>query len=480
MKTDVLIVGGGPAGLSAALEAQRLGASVTVLERLGQVGGLCRTIEFDQCRFDIGPHRFFTKNSEVKALFDDVLGSDSVTVRRKTRILHDGTFFDYPLTPVNAMLGAGVRRGVTIGASYAYARVRDLFAPNTPGNFEQWVVQHFGRELYATFFKTYTEKVWGLPCSQISVDWASQRIRALNLGSALRSALAGNAAVIRSIVSEFSYPRLGAGQVYRKMADSIERGGGRVVTGINVRKIRRQGPRLISMTADGPAGQYEFEADRFLTSAPLTDVIQMMDDPAPEPVIEASRSLRYRDHISVNLIVRGNPFPDNWMYVHSGDVAVARIANYRNFSTEMSANSGLSPITAEYFAWPSDELSAASDGTLVARATDELGRLGIVDPADVVNAFVVRSSGAYPALDLDYRGHVEAIRTWIDGLDNLTPIGRTGMFKYNNQDHAIATGILGARKCMGYGQLDPWLVNIDAEYQEAERTDQQAVLVPSD
>ncbi len=467
MITGVLIVGGGPAGLSAALEAQKLGASVTVLERLGQVGGLCRTIEFEQCRFDIGPHRFFTKNSDVKALFDDVLGQDRVTVQRKTRILHGQTFFDYPLTPVNAILGTGVRRGTAIAASYAFARLGTLVTPTSPENFEQWVVQHFGKELYATFFKTYTEKVWGLPCSQISVDWASQRIRALNLGAAIKSALVGNRAGIKSLVSEFSYPRLGAGQVYQKMAGTIERGGGRVLTGMNVRKIRRKGSRLLSMTVEGPSGQHEFEADQFLTSASLTEVIQMTDDPAPDSVVQASHSLRYRDHISVNLVVRGNPFPDNWIYVHSSDVAVARIANYRNFSAEMGGYAGLSPITAEYFAWPWDEVSSATDAALARRAIDELRQLGIVDPSNVVSAFVVRSIGAYPVMDLGYRNHVMAIRNWIDGIENLVPIGRTGMFKYNNQDHAIATGVLGARKSMGSSRLDPWLVNSDGEYQEA-------------
>ena len=268
-------------------------------------------------------------------------------------------------------------------------------------------------------FKTYTEKVWGLPCSQISVDWASQRIRALNLSAALRSALVGNGAGIKSLVSEFSYPRLGAGQVYRKMADAIEKGGGRVLTGVNVRKIRRKGSRLVSMTVEGPTGQHEFRADQFLTSAPLTDVIQMTESRPLDSIVEASHSLRYRDHISVNLVVRGNPFPDNWIYVHSNDVAVARIANYRNFSAEMGAHSGLSPITAEYFGWPSDELSTVGDAALVTRAIDELRRLGIVNPSNVVNAFVVRSNGAYPAMDLGYQDHVMAIRSRLDSLEIL-------------------------------------------------------------
>jgi len=472
MTIDVLVIGGGPAGLSAAEEALRLGASVTVLERLGQVGGLCRTIEFDQCRFDIGPHRFFTKNSEVKVLFDRVLGSDSVTVRRKTRILHDRTYFDYPLTPVNAIIGAGLRRGVAIGSSYAFARLGNFLAPIPPANFEQWVVQHFGRELYGDFFKTYTEKVWGLPCSQIAVDWASQRIRALNLGSALRSAIFGNGATeIKSLVNEFTYPRLGAGQTYQKMADSVRRDGGRVLTQVNVRQIRRKGPRILSIVAEGLDGLHEFTADRYLTSASLTDVIQMMDPPPPGPVIKASGALRYRDHIAVNLVVKGNPFPDNWIYVHSSDVAVARIANYRNFSPDMAGNAGLSPITAEYFSWPCDGLSIASDGALTKRAIDELHYLGIIDPASVVSAFVVRSESAYPVMDLDYKKHVHIIKNWVDRFENLLPIGRTGMFKYNNQDHAIATGILGARKVMGSGHLDPWLVNIDGEYQEATAAD---------
>jgi protoporphyrinogen oxidase len=459
--SDLVVVGGGPSGLAAAHEAASHGASVTVLERLDRVGGLARTIPFK-------PHRFYTKNAEIRALFAALLGEDAIRVARQTRILHDKTYFDYPLTPLNAMFGIGLREGVAIAGSYATARLRASLAPREPESFEDWVVDRFGRRLYGHFFKSYTEKVWGISCSGISADWAAQRIRGLSLAEAIRHALwKPKVRTPKTLVDEFVYPRLGAGQTYENMAGAIERSGGRILTDAPVERIRREGMRVRAVTIAGQdTGPQTIEGRYFLVSAPLTDLVQMLVPAAPPEVQRAAQALRYRDHIAVNLVVRGKTFPDNWIYVHSNAVAMARIANYRNFSPAMAGEPDANPLTVEYFAFAGDELARCDDTALMRRAADELHATGIVNRDQVADGFVVRSENAYPVIEMGSQRHVETIKAWLDQFDNLMPIGRSGMFKYNNQDHAMATGLLAARTALGLGSFDPWCVNIDAEYQE--------------
>jgi protoporphyrinogen oxidase len=331
------------------------------------------------------------------------------------------------------------------------------------------VVEHFGRELYGRFFKNYTEKVWGIPCHRIGADWASQRIRGLSLTAAIRNALfKSGRSRIKTLIDEFSYPRLGAGQLYEKLSALIVAGGGCVRTGVTARRLRREGARLRSIVVeDGHGRTFELEGRHFLTSAALTDVIGMIDPPPPEEVLHACRSLRYRDHIGVNLLVSGAVFPDNWIYVHSADVALARVTSYRNFSQAMAGSSDVSPITVEYFVFPGDDLSSLDDDSLIEMAMRELQQLRLLTRDRLIDGFVVRSEKAYPVMEIGYQTHVATIKSWLDRLENLLPIGRGGMFKYNNQDHAIATGLLAARRALGLGRFDPWLVNIDAEYHEA-------------
>jgi protoporphyrinogen oxidase len=464
----LVIIGGGPSGLAAAHEAARHGAKCVVLERLECVGGLSRTTTFKGSRFDIGPHRFFTKNREVHELFVKTASDDILNVPRLTRIVYNNKYFNYPLTPLNALLGIGVRPSASILSSYMMARARHIFGEPPMESFEDWVVDRFGHQLFETFFKTYTEKIWGIPCSQIGADWAGQRIKGLSLTTAIINALLKpKKSTVKTLIDEFMYLRLGAGQLYEKMAAGINRSGSRVITGIRARHIRRDNMHVNAIEAeDGHGGRHEFEGSYFLVSAPLTELIEMMKPAAPSEVMSACRALRYRNHIGVNLLVEGRPFLDNWIYVHSKEVDMARIANYANFSQAMSGCPGTSPLTVEYFCFPHDQVWCATDAAMIERATRELSHMNIIRPDQILNGFVVRSDKAYPVIEIGYQSHIATIKGWLDQFKNLLPIGRSGMFKYNNQDHAMATGLLAARTALGLQRFDPWLVNIDAEYHE--------------
>jgi protoporphyrinogen oxidase len=468
VKDDIIIVGGGPAGLAAGHEAVEHGARATVLERLDQVGGLARTIELEGNRWDIGPHRFYTKNQEVHSLFVQLVAEDLIEVPRLTRIFYNDRYFNYPLTPLNALFGVGVFAGVSAMVDYAAVRGRRALRSPKINNFEDWVVDKFGRGLYESFFKSYTEKVWGIDCTQIGADWAAQRIKGLSLSTAIGNALfKSKSSQAKTLVGEFVYPRLGAGQLYEKMAAGIERRGGRVITGACVRRIQWERRRIRAVTiGEGNGSAKEIEGRFFLASAPLTEMIEMMDPEAPGEVLAACRGLRYRNHVGVNLLAEGTLFPDNWIYVHSRAVGMARIASYRNFSPAMGREPSLNPLTVEYFAFPGDGVWNAPDNELIERAIRELQFMRILSRDQVVGSFVVRNEKAYPVMEIGYERKIGVIKNWLDQFDNLLPIGRSGMFKYNNQDHAMATGLLGARTALSIKRYDPWLVNIDAEYLE--------------
>ncbi len=467
--TDAIIIGGGPSGLAAGYELTRHGASATILERLDRVGGLARTIPHDGCLFDIGPHRFFTKNEEVRQLFSDVVAEDLIRVSRLTRIYYRNKFFNYPLTPLNALFGVGVGSSIAIFLSYLRAAFRKKFSPHEPQNFEQWVTDQFGARLFQTFFKTYTEKVWGIPCTEIGADWAGQRIKGLSLIAAIENALFNTKGqTIKTLVDEFLFPRLGAGQFYEKMESLIEAHGGTVSRHRRVVEMNREGMRIRNIVVRDSEGREEtIEANHFMSSAPLTEMVEMIRPAPPDEVLTACRSLRYRDHIGVHLKMEGNPFPDNWIYVHDKRFRMARIVNYRNFSKAMAERDEISPLTVEYFTFKGDDLSRRSDEELIRFARSELSQMFVGKSGELLSGFVVRSKKAYPVIRLGVQKHIEVIKAWLDQFENLLPIGRSGMFKYNNQDHAIATGLLAARTALGLGKFDPWLVNIDAEYHES-------------
>ena len=341
----------------------------------------------------------------------------------------------------------------------------------TISSFEDWAIQSFGYEMYKIFFKGYTEKVWGISCDQISADWASQRIKGLNMMSAISNAVfRSNRNKPKTLVDEFMYPRLGAGQLYEKMATAIRNSGGIVMNNSRVTNMLTEGQRITAVQIVGGDGkQAVFRGRFFLSSAPITETVNMLGSLTPLPVVEAGEKLRYRNHIGVNLEIEGHTFPDNWIYINSDDRKMARIANYKNFSKFMSANESVNPITVEYFTFPGDGLWELDDRTLIKLAMEEIEKAGLGSKVNLLDGFVVRSESAYPMLEIGYKQYVNIIREWLSRLDNLLPIGRTGLFKYNNQDHAIYTGLLASRTALGLGKFDPWNVNTDSSYHESAR-----------
>ena len=470
MKKDILILGAGPAGISCAYELAKRGVPATAIERHGQVGGLCRTIPHRGFLFDVGPHRFFTKNDEVEKLWHAALGDQCATVSRLTRILYRKHLFDYPLRPLAALRGLGLRTSARAMASFARTK---LFpgSRRPTDSFEDWVISQFGRALYDIFFKTYTEKVWGISCRTISADWAGQRIKGLNLVSALLNSLKGGAtgSGIKSLVDRFDYPRLGAGQVYERLSDQARRLGATFRLNTRVHGIHHKKNRITAVEAETQAeGRSFLPADHVFSSIPLTELILRLNPAPPDDVLEAARTLYFRDHVTVNLVVRRRrPFPDNWIYVHDPGVRMARIACYGNFSGDMLADPGQDALSIEYFTFAHDDLWQMCDEELIDLARREMELVGLLNPGDVETAFVLRERDAYPVYYLGYRRNLDAIRAYLARFDNLAPIGRGGMYRYNNQDHAILSGLLAARNfCVPGARHDLWEINEENEYLE--------------
>jgi protoporphyrinogen oxidase len=460
-----VVIGAGPAGLTAAWQLARAGHRVTVVEADRMVGGISRTEEHRGYRFDIGGHRFYTKIAVVQAFWDEILGDEMLTVPRLSRIHYGGRFFDYPLKPWNALRGLGPVNACRILASYAWSQLRPYPVEE---NFEQWVSNRFGRRLYELFFKTYTEKVWGLPCTEIRAEWAMQRIQGLSLWRALRQSvpLQRRAESIKSLIHEFRYPRLGPGQMWQRCAARIEATGNRVLLSHRATALECVDDRIAAVHVDGPDGPRRLEADHVITTIALPQLVASLTPARPAAVQQAAEGLRFRDFICVALIIGDDDlFPDNWIYVHTPGVRVGRVQNFTNWSAAMVPEPGHSCLGFEYFCFEGDDLWTATDAELIALATRELGALQLASPTLVREGVVIRQPKAYPIYDRRYREHLEVIRASITQIDNLQTIGRNGLHKYNNQDHSMLTGILAVENLEG-ARHDLWSVNSDTEYLE--------------
>jgi protoporphyrinogen oxidase len=466
----VVIIGAGPAGLTAGYELARRGYKAEILEAdTRYVGGLARTVEYQGFRFDIGGHRFFSKNREIEELWTELLGTRMRECARLSRVYYRGRFFKYPLEPIDALKNLGLLEATR--SLISFLRVQRQ-APAHIRSFEDWVVSAFGRRLYEIFFKTYTEKVWGIPCSEISADWAAQRIRGLSLVSVMRSLLRvpnHNGAVIKTLVDHFRYPALGPGEMWQRAARAIEEAGGTVQMGHPVREIHRQDGRVVAVTTHNGDGPQTHHGDSFVSTMPLAELIAGFNPPAPESVLASARGLRYRDFMTVALIIdQAELFPDNWIYIHDPGVRVGRIQNFKNWSAEMVPDPRFTVLGLEYFCSEDDALWSSTDAQLIELAKDELATLGLADKTRVVDGAVVRQPKAYPLYDHDYRTHVAKVREFLElEAPNLQVAGRNGMHKYNNHDHAMMTGLMAARNIMG-ASFDLWRVNSDAEYLESE------------
>jgi protoporphyrinogen oxidase len=463
-----VVIGAGPAGLTAAHELAKQGVTSLVLEGDGMVGGLSRTGRYRGYGFDIGGHRFFTKVPYVRELWEEILGEEFLLRPRLSRIYHRGRFFDYPLKPANALIGLGPFEALRIGASWLRAQ---LLPHREERTFEEWVSNRFGRRLFEIFFKTYTEKVWGMSCGEISADWARQRIKNLDLAAALRSAFLSSArrGTITSLIEEFHYPRLGPGQMWEACADRLAERGTKIVTGARVTGIRHEGGRAVALRVREGETEYTIQAEHVISSMPVRELVRCLEPAPPPEVVAAAGRLRYRDFLTVGLIVaRDEVFPDNWIYIHSEEVRVGRIQNYKNWSPEMVPERGRTSLGLEYFVNEGDDLWSMSDPDLIALGSRECERLGLLSAGEVVDGTVIRMRKAYPVYDASYGDAMATIRSWLAGIPNLQAIGRNGQHRYNNQDHSMLTGVYAARNVLG-ASYDVWDVNVEPDYHEEAR-----------
>lgn len=468
-RPPVVIIGAGPAGLTAAYELMKLGLHSVVLEADTSVGGLARTVEHRGYRFDIGGHRFFSKNPLINRLWKEILRADFLERPRLSRIYYRGHFFDYPLKAFNALTGLGAVEASRIILSYAKAKV---FPHQEEQTFEQWVSNRFGDRLYRIFFKTYTEKVWGMACSEISADWAAQRIKNLSLSEALRSAIgSGNRSrdgrLITTLIESFHYPRLGPGMMWEQCEQMLQGSGVTTLRGVHIERLHHHRGRIEYVSGHTRAGEpFELEGDQIISSMPLQDLVAALDPAPPSEVVHAAQRLRYRDYLTVVLIVnRAAIFPDNWIYIHAPEVKVGRIQNYKNWSPDMIPDLSRSSLGLEYFLWEKDEEWSWAQERLIDRGVQECARIGLITPDEVEDGTVVHMPKAYPVYDQHYSASVAVVRRYLESLSNFQTIGRNGLHRYNNQDHSMLTGIYAARNITGE-RHDVWSVNVEAEYLE--------------
>jgi len=465
ISSDVIILGAGPAGLTAAYELSGKGVSCIVLERDSTVGGLAKTVDYKGHLFDLGGHRFYTKVALVERLWHEVLGADFLARPRLSRIYYRSRFFDYPLDPLNVVRGLGLLEIFLCGLSFLRSH---MFPQKPETNLARWVSNRFGRRLFKMFFESYTEKVWGIPCTELSADWAAQRIRGLSFSALIRHALNGHKTQngknpIKTLIREFHYPRRGPGMMWTKIQEIVEQRGSQVILNAPVQKILWKEGHITGVQAGGRL----YTGKHFINSLAIRDFFKMMDPAPPGAVRQTALDFHYRDFITVGLIVRGtNLFPDNWIYVHEPAVQVGRIQNYSNWSREMSPDPDqTSSLGMEYFCFENDALWNSSDEELLALAKRELASLGLVKPADILDGKVIRVPKAYPVYDDSYRESLDVVREFVASVPNLQLVGRNGMHRYNNQDHSMLTALMAARNILG-SDFDLWQMHGDTEYLE--------------
>jgi protoporphyrinogen oxidase len=478
-----VIVGAGPAGLTAAYELSKQGAQVVVLESDSDyVGGISRTVNYKGFRFDIGGHRFFSKSRDVEDLWTEIAGPDLLKRPRSSRIYYGGQFYNYPLKPFEALAKLGILESVRCVLSFLMARIHPR---RHVKSFEDWVTNQFGERLFRIFFKTYTEKVWGMSCEEISADWAAQRIKGLALASAIKHALLSKrkpkdrSQVVKTLIDTFRYPRQGPGMMWEKCAEKIRKHGGAVLLGRKVTGCRfdPSSKHWIITCRGGDGHIEEYQSEHLISSMPIRELVSQLAPHLPPPAVEAARSLRYRDFLTVGLIVRDRDrFADNWIYIHDPNVKVGRVQNYKSWSPEMVPDPAYCSYGLEYSCFESDGMWVMPDSELIDLAMKEIQQLDLAANSDILDGCVIRQPKAYPVYDDAYHRHVDIVRNALEEqCPTLHLVGRNGMHKYNNQDHAMMTAMLTAKNILAGERLyDVWAVNQDAEYHEAEIAEEES------
>ncbi|WP_051324084.1 NAD(P)/FAD-dependent oxidoreductase [Candidatus Solirubrobacter pratensis] len=464
----VAVLGGGPAGLTAGYLLAKEGRPVIVFEAEDQVGGIAKTEVRDGFRFDLGGHRFFTKSKEVDDLWHEVMKEEFLRRPRMSRIYWNGKFLDYPLNGTDVIKKLGPIELMRCMASYLWAAVKPK---GREDNLEQWVSNRFGKRLYQHFFKTYSEKVWGTPCTEIRAEWAAQRIKGLSFFSAAKAAFMGNKGnKIKSLINEFHYPRFGPGQMWETMADEIIANGGEVRLNTPVTKLEVRDGRVIAIEAGGE----RIEPSQVISSLPLRATVGMSGAAATGAVQAAAQGLRYRDFLTISLVIDGEDlFPDNWIYIHEPGVRVGRIQNFRSWSPWMVPDQSKASIGMEYFCFKGDDLWESDDDDLVELAKREIEQLGLAKAEKVERGYVTRVPKAYPMYDADYGERVEVIKEWLAGLSNLQQVGRNGLHRYNNSDHSMLTAMRAVENITQGADHDLWAVNADSAYHEEHQEPEQ-------
>ena len=469
----VVVLGAGPAGLTAGYLLAKQGKPVIVLESTDQIGGLARTEVRDGYRFDLGGHRFFTKVKEVDDLWHEIMKEEFLKRPRQSRIYWNDKFLEYPLQGMDVIKKLGPVELTRCLISYMWAAVKPKGREDT---FEQWVSNRFGKRLYQHFFKTYTEKLWGVSTDEIRAEWAAQRIKGLSFFSAAKAAFFGNEGnKIKSLISEFNYPRYGPGQMWEQMAADIREHGGEVRMNAPVTRLHIENGKVLEVVAGGET----LEPAHVISSLPLRTTVGIADPDAPVEVRDAARGLRYRDFLTVSLVLTGeDPFPDNWIYIHQPGVRVLRIQNFRSWSPWMIPNDTDSSLGMEYFCFEGDDLWSSSDDELVQLAKTEIEKLGLAKASNVKFGFVVRVHKAYPIYDVEYGERVATIRGWLQGIGNLTQVGRNGLHRYNNSDHSMLTAMRAVDNLVLGTDHDIWSVNVESVYHEEDHENQDPYVNP--
>ena len=457
------MLGAGPAGLTAAYVLAGRGERGAVFEADGAVGGLAKTVELGGYRFDLGGHRFFTKLRPVERLWEDLLGDELLTRPRLSRIYYRGKFFSYPLKAEDAVARLGLWESALCAGSYLRTRLRTRKPAET---FEEWVTSRFGARLYDAFFRSYTEKVWGIPGSEIRSEWAAQRIKDFSLFKALLSIVGLERGNVTTLIEEFRYPRLGPGQMWDAFREHVEARGIPVHLGHRCVAVRHRDSRVESIVVATNGHEVEHPVDGVVSSIPLSELVLALDPPAPEEVRAAARRLRYRDLVVVALMTSDpEPFPDNWIYVHDPGTRAGRVQNFGAWSPDM-VRPGTTCLGVEYFCFEGDDIWRLPNEDAVELARSELTRIGLIEAASVIDGVKIAVPKAYPMYDRYYREAVAMLRGYLAGFPTLQTCGRNGLHRYNNQDHSMWTAILATLNLLDQEGYDVWSVNTEEEYLE--------------